>query len=59
MTRTIIEARLTALHREAAMLEADGKCAAHLDREIAALEASNDDTPEPFADNDDGQDRCA
>ncbi len=55
--RALYEARLTALHREAAMLEADGRCAAHLDREIAALLADND--PHALADNDDGQDRCA
>ncbi len=55
--RTRREARLLALHREAAILEADGKCVAHLEREVAALNAEND--PLAFPANDDGEDRTA
>ena len=42
--------RINALHREAAELVRDGRCAEHLDREIALLKADSDQLTAPVED---------
>ncbi len=56
-SRAIIEARLTALHVQACRLIADGLDHSEIDREIARLEADNDELP--IAANDTGEGEVA